>query len=166
MGSPPCCSAPRTPSSITASHNRTVNVIKPRPIWLLVSLLSCTVGPPAPSSGQVAGRVIDLNDRGPIVRAVVELQGSGLSEQTDSAGRFTIPAQLPPGCHRLYARFLGYGWTAVNFPASSTNRIDLGDVPLRPVPLHEWPLLLVNTCDAGPITKEEAPWGVDTLRSR
>lgn len=140
--------------------------IKARPFCLLISLLCCTVSPPAPSSGQVSGRVIDLNDRGPIVRAVVELQGSGLSEQTDSAGRFTIPAQLPPGCHRLYVRFLGYGWTAVNFPASKAQRIDLGDVPLRPVSLHEAPLLLVNTCDGGPISKDEAPWGVDTLRSR
>jgi hypothetical protein len=140
--------------------------IKARAIFVVISLLSCTPAPPIPVAGQVSGRVIDLKDRGPVVRAVVELQGSGLSEQTDSAGRFQITAQLPPGCHRLYVRFLGYGWTAVNFPASRTQRMDLGDVPLRPVPLPEWPLLLVNTCDAGPITKDEAPWGVDTLRSK
>lgn len=140
--------------------------IKARPFCLLISLLCCTVSPPAPSSGQVSGRVIDLNDRGPIVRAVVELQGSGLSEQTDSAGRFTIPAQLPPGCHRLYVRFLGI-W------------MDRGEFPrITDAPHRSWrrttssgALARVaapsgNTCDAGPISKDEAPLGVDTLRSR
>lgn len=140
--------------------------IKARTIFVVISLLSCTPAPPSPVAGQVSGRVIDSKDRGPVVRADVMLQGTQVREKTDSEGRFKITAQLSDGCHRLYVRFLGYGWTAVNFPASKAQRIDLGDVPLRPVSLHEAPLLLVNTCDGGPISKDEAPWGVDTLRSR
>ena len=112
----------------------------------------------------IHGRVIDIGYRVPIQRATVRIRGTSLAAETDSGGRFELSFPFQPGCHRLLVRAIGYGWTEVRFvtPPDSTASI-LGDVPLRAAPLPEWPLLLVSRCNSGPLTMDEAPWGVDTL---
>jgi hypothetical protein len=112
----------------------------------------------------IHGRVIDIGYRVPIQRATVRILGTSFAAETDSGGRFELSFPFLPGCHRLLVRAIGYGWTEVRFvPTADPPTAILGEVPLRPAPLPEWPLLLVSRCDSGPFTKNEAPWGVDTL---
>lgn len=116
---------------------------------------------------RVSGRVMSTDDRWPVYRATVGILGASLDAQTDSTGAFRIPTQLGAGCHRLRVRALGYGWTEVHFATTSDSvNVNLGDVPLRAIPVPEWPLLLVNGCDAGPLAHDDAPWGVDTVTPR
>ncbi len=113
----------------------------------------------------VSGRVMDTQFEHPVNRAIVRMPGTSFDAETDSTGRFTISAIVTPGCHRLTVRAIGYGWTEVRFTTSGTTPTTLGDVPIRGAPIPEWRLLLVNNCDAGPLTADEAPWGVDTVTS-
>jgi len=115
---------------------------------------------------QVSGRVVEFDSRYPLPYAVVTMRGTSFVTQTDSIGRFLIPGPVPPGCYRLTVRAIGYAWTEVRFAANQTLPTILGDVPLRAAPFPEWPLTLLNGCDAGPLSKDDAPWGVDTLPSR
>lgn len=119
----------------------------------------------APTYAQVSGRVMNTQDQWPVQRAVVRIVGTTLVAYTDSGGRFRLSGPFAAGCHRLQVRAIGHGWTEVRFATSTdTATVDLGDVPVRAAPIPEWPLLLVDRCDAGPLTKKDAPWGVDTLR--
>lgn len=113
----------------------------------------------------VSGRLWDTLHHMPVAKATVDIVGTTLTARADSSGLFTISGALAAGCHRLHARFIGYGWTEVRFKTTAGDSTDLGVVPMRFAPLPEWPLLLVAGCDAGPIPKEEAPWGVDTLKA-
>jgi len=132
-----------------------------RLVCLLVTVVTCA---PAVTSTLVSGRVMSTDDGLPVPRATVRILGTTPVAQTDSAGRFTFSSQLGAGCHRLQVRALGFGWTEVQFATSSNSmKVNLRDVPLRVIPLDEWPLLLVTRCDAGPLTKGDAPWGVDTI---
>ncbi len=113
---------------------------------------------------QVAGRVIDAREHVPVARARVRLEGTALKTETDSTGRFLFPSPaLAPGCHRLFAIALGYGGTEVRFTVSDTARVELGDIPLRGAAIPEWKLFLIPSCEAGPLSPRDAPWGVDTL---
>jgi len=115
------------------------------------------------AEAQVSGRVVDKIGGNPIPDARLTVIGTNLIATTNDSGSFTLVDTLPQGCHRLSVRALGYGWTEVQFKDTTNGPIRLGDVPLGPIPVFEWPLLLITHCDAGPIPHDEAPWGVDTL---
>lgn len=57
--------------------------------------------------GRVVGRVVSASTSQPIDGAVVQLEGTGTSAQTDAAGRFTLN-DLIPGVYSLRARAIGY----------------------------------------------------------
>jgi hypothetical protein len=132
-----------------------------------LALNSCSSKTPTPASSQVSGRVVDEQAHLPVANAIVTLRGATTSVRTDTAGRFRTVIPIQPGCNRLQVAGLGYTRTLVNFVTRSGTHLELGDIPLRgAAPLAgEAASLLMNRCEGPPITEEEAPWGVDTLRS-
>jgi hypothetical protein len=115
------------------------------------------------ASTEITGRVIDTHLRGPVKLAAVEILGTRLTSRTDSEGQFSLFGHLSAGCHRLLVRAIGYGLTEVRFASADSVKVNLSDVPLRAAAIPETRLLLLNGCDAGPLTAEDAPWGVDTF---
>lgn len=134
---------------------------KPCGIYSVLLVVSCA---PNAALAQASGRVTSIEYHAPIQKATVRILRAAFVVETDSEGRFEFSVPLNPGCHRLVVKAIGYGWTVVTFGITSDRAVAiLGDVPLRAAPVPEWPLLLVNHCDSGPFTKDDAPWGVDTL---
>lgn len=127
---------------------------------VLLPILACA---PAAGHSRVTGRVVDHLDSHPVRGARLQVRGTDFAVETDSLGAFHIGALPLTGCARVLVRAIGYAWTEVRVDMDGPAEQALGPIPLRPAPVSEWPLLLIPGCDAGSITPDEAPWGVDTL---
>ena len=146
---------PLTASNLLALSSMSLQ----RPLLVLWGLAPFT---PIPLLGQITGRVLDAWDV-PVPGARVILLPDTTGAETDSAGRFRLVSPRSSGCLRLNIRATA-ARTELRFPATGGRQLSLGDIPLRFSGIDEAPLLLILRCQAGPLTKEEAGWGVDTLR--
>lgn len=70
-----------------------------------------SAGVALPHSGAIAGHVVDLQSRAPVLGAMVSLVGTRLHAATDSAGRFNQPS-LAAGTYIIEVRAIGYGVTS------------------------------------------------------
>ncbi len=58
-------------------------------------------------SGKITGRVVDAADGEGLPGANVYIEGTTIGAPTDMDGKFLI-LNVPPGTHKLVAKFLGY----------------------------------------------------------
>jgi outer membrane receptor protein involved in Fe transport len=59
------------------------------------------------TTGKIAGRVVDAQNRDPLPGANVVVEGTTLGAATDANGYFTI-LQVPPGTYNVVAKMIGY----------------------------------------------------------
>lgn len=91
--------------------------------WGLVALFFC--GLPLLASAQLRGRVIDEQDGKILVGAVVRVKGSDIVRQSDSAGRFSIPAGAVAPSGRLVVSLTGYVSAEFDYAVSLDNIVRL-----------------------------------------
>ena len=67
----------------------------------------------AQTSGSIGGRVIDANDRSPLIGATVKVDGTSLGAVTDDNGEFII-LNVDVGTYSVTASYIGYTDQRVN----------------------------------------------------
>ena len=78
---------------------------------LLVGLFTTTFLSPSnifsQSTGSIGGTIIDAADKGPIIGAIVKIEGTTKATETDFNGEFTF-LNIEPGVYNLVATYSGY----------------------------------------------------------
>jgi hypothetical protein len=105
-------------------------------VWvLLVAAADALAG----TTGSVAGRVVDQNQK-PVVAATIVLVGQRLGAYTDAEGLYRI-ARVPPGTYELTVSRLSYEsvrTTGIVVSADQTTTIDLQCARPRSPPRRSW----------------------------
>lgn len=145
-------------------------------IFVFLPIMSCATSSQAPPSKPavrshsinadtkviVRGRIIDADTGDPVSQARVDIPDLAAPVAVNASGKFELGMRRSEGCIRLRIRGVGYGWTERTLDVTSGRTIEVGDIPLRPAPVAEWPTLLIMSCS--PSAPGYAPWGADTLR--
>ena len=139
----------------------------------LLLALGCGTGtsgsggrPPVPARARaylVSGRVIDTQQHVPVWAAIITA-APGSETRTDTTGSFALRITAGPGCYAFRVRQIGYGATVCTIALGADSLVSVGEVPLRPSPIPEWPLLLVLACTLPESAQVRAEWGIDTVR--
>jgi Carboxypeptidase regulatory-like domain len=120
-----------TPSAAPASLGLWITVLLAATLSAPAVVGAQTASPPAAGFAKVQGFVIDSVHNGPLVKAVVLIEGASRQTMTDADGRFTVDS-IPPGEHRIMVLSpvldtlgLSMRTPAYKFTADKTNEVDL-----------------------------------------
>ncbi|MGL4853506.1 MAG: carboxypeptidase-like regulatory domain-containing protein, partial [Phocaeicola sp.] len=93
-------------------------------LLLAVMTLSCTV---AMAQATVKGKVVDAENKEPLIGATVSVSGTTQGTVTDIDGAFVL--QVATGKNSIEIKYLGYQDKEVRI--SQKGRVDLGDIEMR-----------------------------------
>lgn len=85
----------------------------------------------AQTSGSIGGRVIDANDRSPLIGATVKIEGSSLGAVTNDNGEYII-LNVEVGSYSVVASYIGYTDTKTNEVKVSVDQRTKVDFELKP----------------------------------
>lgn len=98
----------------------------------------------AGSTGKIAGRVVDVQTKEPLIGANVLVVGTTLGAATDLEGYFTI-LNVPPGTYTLRATFVGYSAREYHNARVSIDHTTTVNIELAPALIEVDPVVVVGT---------------------
>ena len=73
---------------------------------ILLTLLIFTI-PALAQKGEIRGKVLDQENKQPLIGANIQIKGTTLGAATDSEGQYTI-RKVPVGIYQLIFTYMGY----------------------------------------------------------